>query len=1315
MKFEKATFYENASSLTETLNTKVPAYQIPERKDGNPESTAVNALAAMPLGEGENDSTCIPFWQSLNLNASDYKNRTWKTYSHFIPLSTEIRAYKYRFTLNGKPKPDEKTVLVIPFCAFVNTIKVNGAVAAKFYEGFLPLRVDLTKYLAEGKAEIEITAENYKAAMNSSGDFIMPVGAMFKYTNGLTVPPQIEISSSCDVNDIFIKSDIKNSMLDISAQLLNASSDSKKLKVTCTIESMDGQELLKSETAKTMDPNSISALSFTIPSNGKLNEWDIGKPNLYNASFRIYSNDKLIQQRTERFGYRTVSISGENIYLNGKKIRISGPWAHIGEWSYKNTYKGKKLSPKEVYERMLASGLNYGRLHCQPFSREFYDAADEAGFLLIAEAALAHRPKTELSIEHVRNFVSYLRNHPSIIIWSGSNEFEHWIVPRPEATMEFLLKVQEEIHKLDNTRPVQHSGFGDALGKLDIYNIHYPSETLEFPRCLYWKKNPDLMTNKLYIDNYTKYNPTGKKPMIYGEHFIPGEKRNMAFFHGDDFYSLLYSDTNASENEIEKLQGENWRLRIRAAREQNVAGISPNILYTGLDSPILEVFRQESVAYGAYFKLASPVLVSPSNQVKVILFNDDKNLFTGKLTVSLRNTSSVIFTESRNVSINPDTIAEQIFKVTVPPSETDSNSTLEARLEDSKGTVVFHDVDPVKVLSSQKIPKLELKASIWGEDSAIEELAKSCGLLLEKIEDPAKLKQASSGILIICGSISVDSIKSKAGDISSFTERGGRVLILDAALSAETVPVDTRKLSSNRGSCIGFIRASSHPLMNNASWTFTDNDFKYWGDDLLLCKNVLLKADSGNFTYILDGGDDLDQVYLMEVPNGKGLYIASCLNFAARSPSGIRSFYSIIKRLSEFSNDSLKPGIYLASNQEYSCSNFLALGWKSYTPDMDLKSSTLAIDRDSISIFGIEKCIEIAAPAKNLLLLNLEENQIEKFAASLAKSTPVCKKATALKGISLLPSKTSLFNGISSHDFAWGQGLFTPSCIFAGNKDWKVSTSQGIDAVFESDGRKIVFLNLPFARDVKQQDMRNRFIAELSTNLSVAVQGKKIRNLSSESKKFIPLDMSKVLNSSRSFYMGTNCPSGRTELASVPFIFPKAESPSASSMLRFNARTGSKIDLKTITYDTPIDRFEKETPLSVEIPANNIQADSIFFAWTSTRNWKILFQNNSSSSVLKITFKFTDGTEDSVPVRFGSEIGDCRQAQSGDLRNAKLGISFQNPANGDGEVANIFVFEWRNQSPEKKLQSIIIKSESNPPYDPMIFGITVLEASNTFI
>ncbi len=1103
-KLSKPLFHKSRAEFEALFGKAAPVYEIPRKTDGSAASVELTELSAKPLGDDESEASAIPFWQGLSLSDADFKNRTWKSYGHYAPLSTDVKAYEYRLSAKGSPRPGEKTVLIIPFSAFVNTVRVNGVEAAKFYEGFLPLRVDLTKYLAKGQADVEILVENYKAAMNSRGDFIMPVGAMFKYTNGITVPPRLETSSLCDVKDIFVRSDVKTGVLEASASLLNQSEAGQELKAVCSVESLDGQELFKAEAPLKAPALSESAIEFKFGTGGKLKLWDIGQPNLYMAVFKLYAGDKLIQTRSERFGYRTVEISGEDILLNGRKIRLNGPWAHVGEWSYKNSYEGKHLSPKGVFERLLSSGMNYGRLHCQPYAKEFYDAADEAGFLIIAETALAHRPKAELSVEHARNFVKLLRNHPSIVIWSGSNEFEHWIVPRPEATMEFLVRVQDEIHKIDPTRPVQHSGFGDALGKLDIYNIHYPSETEEFPRCLYWKLKPELMTNKLYLENYAKYNPVGKKPVVYGEHFIPGERRNMAFFAGERFYELLNSSDPKADGEMEKIQGENWRLRIRAAREQNIAGTSPNVLYLGLDSPFLDVFKQECVPSGAYLKLAAPLLQSGvSQQTPVILFNDGASAFDGKMTARLSSGLTELFKEERKVSAKANSLEEISFAIAFPPVKEDMLGTLEIKLEDAKGATLFNDAREMKILaSSAGLPQLGFKAALWGSSASIEALLKDCGVSFERVDGPAKLQSSPCKALIVCGGVPPEELKAKAGDIASFAANGGRVLLLDADLASEALPLDARRKPDGRGSCIGFVRATRSPLFASAPWSFSDLDFKHWGKDLLICRSVLLKPDSGNFSCLVDGGDNLEQAYLLEAPSGKGLYVASCLDFDAKPlpESARRIFNAILKRLDSYEAQEMKPGVYLGTSQGYSCSNFLSLGWKPYEKGMDLSCSTLAIDKQSLSLFGLTSCAKLASEAKNAILLDFDAASAVEISKLLVGSAVAAKKPGAAKGASFLSSKHALFEGISSHDLNWGSN-FAPSSAFAPGNGWTVSTAQGLDAVYEANGRKIIFLSLPFGKDVQQQDMRSRFISELCGNLGVAVQGRRLRNKSAEAGK----------------------------------------------------------------------------------------------------------------------------------------------------------------------------------------------------------------------
>lgn len=57
-------------------------------------------------------------------------------------------------------------------------------------------------------------------------------------------------------------------------------------------------------------------------------EWNPESPNLYQMVLQLFVEDDIIDDLIERFGFREVRISENNILLNGKKLRIKGVCRH---------------------------------------------------------------------------------------------------------------------------------------------------------------------------------------------------------------------------------------------------------------------------------------------------------------------------------------------------------------------------------------------------------------------------------------------------------------------------------------------------------------------------------------------------------------------------------------------------------------------------------------------------------------------------------------------------------------------------------------------------------------------------------------------------------------------------------------------------------------------------------------------------------------------------------------------------------------------------------------------------------------------------
>jgi len=80
----------------------------------------------------------------------------------------------------------------------------------------------------------------------------------------------------------------------------------------------------------------------------------------------------------------------------------------------------------ETWRRYQRIGLNFNRLHCSMPTQLMMDAADEAGFMLIPEAAIWNngscRYHPDNTAEAIREMVRHSRNHPSVARYSLANE-----------------------------------------------------------------------------------------------------------------------------------------------------------------------------------------------------------------------------------------------------------------------------------------------------------------------------------------------------------------------------------------------------------------------------------------------------------------------------------------------------------------------------------------------------------------------------------------------------------------------------------------------------------------------------------------------------------------------------------------------------------------------------------------------------------------------------------------------------------------------------------------------------------------------------
>ena len=163
--------------------------------------------------------------------------------------------------------------------------------------------------------------------------------------------------------------------------------------------------------------------------------WDCDNHNLYTARVElIKENGTVAAVTSQRFGIRTVEFGPEfGLKLNGKKVLLKGYANH-----HTNGALGAAALPRAMEKRiklMKEYGMNHIRTSHNPYSESFLDLCDANGILVVDElydkwndqyVGAGRNHFINLWSDHVKEFITRDRNHPSVVLWSLGNELQSY-------------------------------------------------------------------------------------------------------------------------------------------------------------------------------------------------------------------------------------------------------------------------------------------------------------------------------------------------------------------------------------------------------------------------------------------------------------------------------------------------------------------------------------------------------------------------------------------------------------------------------------------------------------------------------------------------------------------------------------------------------------------------------------------------------------------------------------------------------------------------------------------------------------------------
>ncbi len=412
-----------------------------------------------------------PDWGNLRVPgcyAIPHEGKWRKNYwdAHGYPAHWEDQGAWYRRTLALTAEQLSRPLAFrCEGCYHVYRVFLNGKEVGSSRDGYTPLTCPLNEAAVEGTNVLEIRVEADPGEL--SGGEAQLCRGIWQDTWLISHAEQHVVGTP------ILDTRVATGTFSCRLQIRNQAETSCDCQVTAVITDRDGtvvQELLQD--AVHLEAQSHTSLEVSTDW-ADAHLWFPHDPYLYTLTLQISNvQGEILDHWQDRFGFREVSWQGHHLYLNGKELYLRGHGGH-----YLGDLQGTKDYHLTWFRELKQRGVNFLRLHVYPKHRDLYRAADEVGIMLMGEPAFHFLvpEKTdadkEFAKDHLGRMIDHLRIHPSIIMWSVSNELR-W---RGGGEKPWLV---EYGRSQDPTRPVFSSDFSAFSTHGDLIGHHYNTDTV---------------------------------------------------------------------------------------------------------------------------------------------------------------------------------------------------------------------------------------------------------------------------------------------------------------------------------------------------------------------------------------------------------------------------------------------------------------------------------------------------------------------------------------------------------------------------------------------------------------------------------------------------------------------------------------------------------------------------------------------------------------------------------------------------------------------------------------------------------------------
>ena len=458
--------------------------------------------------------------------------------------------YRKHFKLS---ESDKGKVIYIDFDGVYRNSRVwlNGHLLGFRPNGYVSFRYDLTPYLNYGKEEnvLVVQADNsdqpnsrwYSGSGIYRNVWLVKTGQVHVDNWGTNITTPV---MNADKSTVEIETTLKNEASDVTVE------------VSTLIQDKEGKTLYRISSPAEIAAGGKKIVTHTIEMFYP-ELWSVRNPYLYTAITEVRVGNKLTDRYRTTFGIRKFDWDEHTGFsLNGEPTKILGVCLH-----HDLGCLGSAVNPRALerqLQMMKDMGANAVRTSHNPPAPELLDICDRIG-LLVQDEAFDMWRKRKSPYDYARYFDEWHekdltdqvlrdRNHPSLLIWTPTNE-EFW--PDRVQYPRLMHDLYNLTKMIDPTRPF-HGASGGTHIATDIWTVHN------------YEQDPAKLKEKLYNGGKLMEAPKWEihlMPMNIGynglkytdQYAFPEYKKDMPYLV-DEFGGIKWNPSQ----QMESAQNTSW-------------------------------------------------------------------------------------------------------------------------------------------------------------------------------------------------------------------------------------------------------------------------------------------------------------------------------------------------------------------------------------------------------------------------------------------------------------------------------------------------------------------------------------------------------------------------------------------------------------------------------------------------------------------------------------------------------------------------------------------------------------------------------------